>query len=548
MKKIYTGLLIITCFLLASCNEQISPSLQNSNSTSNDDDDTVVTAPEEYYFSVTNSSDTLLGYKLHKTGAGNYNRACEVRSTTEISSTAFRGDPATNDITCFFEAEEMSLFHSGFEFNIEASKNTCDFVGYSPFSFYDKIPGNSSATYYHILCMNDDTDDNKADTIYDNDPNLQSIDLSEASSTILDPIPGCNKMVVDKSLILPGVRESFLYTSDEDLCAFNYSETKCDIGVITINEVQMSFTPDDPLTPADETKMETVLAPRIVECGGSIHNCVSGPVHLMDQEKKRNTEVTRPKKNEDFLLNYSYDGLINKKNEGDQYYSSLKYYANYRRNLATRNIDYGTSADLTLPYTSVWDPLDSLNRIFDPKIMDSYANNMMLDGTTLIIDETRLTQEATKNKKQYTVPYAADPYLGIYFGGSNDNRVSPFYTFYCFDRALEIKSRIRMVVRDWDRIFPLSGTAAQDLELLSDLGRTGSSRQDTLTTEIEIEGELDLYNKFNDFDDWDDLIPMDRSAGAYNPATPNATFFSPTPTATYTDGWFNPDNFPFGFY
>ena len=141
---------------------------------------------------------------------------------------------------------------------------------------------------------------------------------------------------------------------------------------------------------------------------------------------------------------------------------------------------------LPAAYTGIWSTSFDLNRIFDPQVMDFYSYNKKLDGTTLITDSgSTLTPDITTasytDKRFRARPLAADPILGL------AAPVNPFYTFYCFDDAFDVKARIRMVVREWDRIF---STDSSDLELLSDLGKGQFARMDS-TVEYEVPGDTD---------------------------------------------------------
>src|SRR3989344_4859249 len=140
------SLLAITLFVVG-CNEKVSPELMGGNA---EVPDGVAVPPSEYYFNIKNESSALLNYNLHKAGSGNQTAACEVKNTTGLSNEIFRGNQAANDITCFFDAEELSLQHGGMSFSINSSSNTCDYVGYSPFSYYNKIPGDSTSQYLEI--------------------------------------------------------------------------------------------------------------------------------------------------------------------------------------------------------------------------------------------------------------------------------------------------------------------------------------------------------------------------------------------------------------
>ena len=512
MKQVTKLSFIALAILLAGCNEKVNPELQEGNATTPTSPNTPV-APDEYYFAIENSSDTLLNYKLHKTGATNRTAKCEVRSTTQLSNDIFRGNPAANDITCYFDAEELSLYHSGFSFEIKASKNTCDFVGYQPYGYYNRIPGDSSSSFYQVTCGSDQTNATHVATAAAN----LGIDLTDSSTTTI----GCNQWVIDDTIIAANTRNRFTPTSDAELCRFNYTngnKEQCDVGEITVNEVQVVYTPATATEPATLTQQ---ITPRLVTCGGAISNCVRGPTKKIADDTVRITEITQTQLNKDFELEYKYDGLTGSGN-------GIFEYANFRRNLANANIDFVTSSGLPGAYRSVWaDPV--FGKIFEPRVADYFSTNLMHDNATPLISAARLDQEARRNSTWYAVPLAGDPMLGI-------SKVNPFYTFYCFDTAFDMKSRIRMVVRDWDRVFPNSA----DLELLSDLYKNSTARQDVPGL-VELPNDNDDYIMFNDLNDWDDLVPMDRTPGSFDP---NNTIWGPTGTVTYPDGWFNPSRFP----
>src|SRR5690606_21638816 len=100
------------------------------------------------------------------------------------------------------------------------------------------------------------------------------------------------------------------------------------------------------------------------------------------------------------------------------------------------------------------------------------------------------------------VPLAAEPFMGL-----EDHKINPFYTMYCLDTAYDIKARIRMVVRDWDRVYNSNN---EEIEFLSDLFKLANSKQDS-PGYVELDNELDTILVFNDKKDWDDQIPMTRT-------------------------------------
>jgi len=520
MKKVTKLSYLAMTILLVSCNEKVSPELLQSNTTA---PTTVAVPPEEFYFSLVNKSPLMQGYTLHKTGPGNKSALCEVRNTTGMSNDIFVGDQVSNDISCFFEAEELSLLHGGFSFAVNASKNTCDYVGYSPFGFYDRIPGNSTATYNYVSCS----------SIANTNPSRVASQLSPLSTTTNAGVNtvACGEYFIDAGIIAPGTREKFTVADEGELCRFNYPDgPSCDIGIVTVNEYQITYTEPQAGPPAVPESWKTTKVTRKINCGGKITNCVSGPVADMKSGVSKFTEITNTNLNEEYTKDYSYGGL-------QQGFVSVKSYTNYRRDLASKNIDFMTSNIGSAAYTGIWNTSFNLNRIFDPQVMDFYSNNKKLDGSTLITangsPNLDVITESKRDPRFQAIPYAADPFLGLAYP------VNPYYTFYCFDKAFDVKARIRMVVREWDRIFP---TDTSDLELLSDLGKGVNARQDS-TVVYEVPGDSDGWLYINDLEDWDDHIPMQRTPGAFVPTT---TIWQPLPTAGYPEGFFNPAYFTNG--
>lgn len=495
MKKVSKLSVIALAAVLVGCNEKVSPELQQGNATT---PETAPAPPEVYSFSITDASPVLLNYRLHKTGPGNGNTKCEISSTTPLSNDFFRGNTAANDITCFLEAEELALMNGGLSFDINASKNTCDYIAYTPFSFYDYIPGDSSGSYTKITCGSKQTTSTHIDSLF---PNLR-----DGQNNPLN----CGEWI-NTGQIPAGSRERFQIEKDEDLCAFDYSVSggpNCDVGVINITEINVTYTPETDSEPASTTAETSV---RTVRCGGRIQACVEGPIRRHHEEAAFYTLITETEVNQPVKINYTYPGLIGER-------SSVKLYANYRRQLASWNLDYSV--------VSNWGSA-TLGKTFDPRVMDYFSNNKMFDNQTALVPYSVAQQQGRTSNKWSQTPLAADPYLGI------SQKVSPFYTFYCLDTAMDIKARIRMVVREWDRIYP-SNTS--ELEWLSDIFRGTSARMDN-PNGVELPDDNDSLILYNDLEDWDDLVPMQRTPGPV---------WTPVPNSEFPNGWFNPEYFPQG--
>lgn len=516
MKVSQTFSLLALMLAISACNEKISPELQNGSASTNTTvgpGGITLTNPNEYYFSVTDASNPILGYRVHKTGAGNYGSACEVRNTTGLTNDNFRGAPSVNDISCFFEAEELSMFHQGIKFSVNTSQNTCDFIAYTPFSYFEATPGDSSGTYTEVKCMTDLATSADAQA----EAPGQGINLSYNGGTI-----GCNGWLSND--LSPAVRLPATVTSDQDLCRFNHSyndgtSLNCDIGTITIKSLQVYATKD-----ANGVRdVTSQVVPRTVKCGGKIPNCVAGPIEFIKSGVTRWTLFDQPTPNAAFSKTYELPQLMGK-------HTSNRRYANFRRDLASLELDYGTSDGLTSSYKSYFaDPI--IGKAFTPTIMDFYSDNKKLDGTELI-SPALITTYSNQDNMYYATPFAAEPFLGL-----KGYKVNPFYTFYCFDANMDIKARIRMVVRDWDRIF---STTASDVEYISDIWKGANSKMDN-PGYVELPDDNDGYIPFNDLGDWDDFISMQRTSGAFNSPT---TIWQPYPSLiSYPDGFFNPDLF-----
>ncbi len=500
MKSVSKILCLLTAgSLLASCNEKISPSLQSGSSATVP----AVTAPDEYYFRVTNNSPTVLNYKLHRTGAGNKDANCEIKSTSvALSNDLYVGnasvphnDPAKlYDISCFMEAEELALFFNGLSFNVEASKNTCEYIGYAPFSYFDAIPGTSTSTYYGITC--DDTAAAPA--------NSATALAGAPTYTSSAGNVACNEMV--SFGLNAGTRTKLNTAIDtKTLCKFDYAtqeiynKQNCDEGTVTINLTSITTTQD-----ATGANIYTpkALAPIVVKCGGNATNCVGGAIRNVSSLSglMRGMEISNTNLDTNFTKTYSLDKT---QKDGQSLYSPNLNIINYRKGLAALDLNY-------INYSSTSDSNwgdSNFNKLFDPNLMEKYAANKYPDGITPLITNSMITTQINVSTDVYGYPYAADPFLGY-----SGKKVNPFYTFYCMDRAFDIKARIRMVVREWDRVFP---TSTANMELISDshivLPPAGERRMDIPFTEEENPGDPGMANLYNDIPDWDDYAPMMRT-------------------------------------
>jgi len=601
MKTFPTVLILIKALLLYGCQEKISPKLENSNQVKETESDSnkITEGKELFHFRLINTADQVLGYKLHKTGEGHKDTPCSTGSNDPLKNSDFKSS-GPRDLTCFLEAEELALFHSGLKFKIESAANTCSFVRYTPYSYYNRMPGDSTGNYYKVNCAEGITSDDISKITF------AGFNKSQIE-TMNNAYPKCNEYV--STNILATERKSFEPASEDELCRFKYSDKgkeNCDIGKISINEIQFYKEEKKGSTPLTYEYKTKAIPRREFSCGGKIMNCVKGPVKFETPVATAPTSyyISEQPKGVNFFMEKKYDGLIYQKEFKDT--GSTYVYANYRRELAHSNIEYPKIYNLVRALkisvkkdekkaiiTSLIDPFPDLSedepimlsgfsnslfnqeakfltkgdansieiefqepsemtleessnmgmleqhviqnkensyanafldkKTFDPNVLDRYTKNYQINNNNFnILSQDRL-KWYIEDDKYYRKPLASDPYLGEY-----PNHTHPFYTFECLDSSKEPLARIRLLVRDWDRIFSsdknnesseMSEDYSDFMENISDLFNVKNeefnsyARMDyipTLNSKYEDQFQIHDEHRYNDFPDWDDLLMMER--------------------------------------
>lgn len=484
------ALLAISLLMLASCNEKISAELQSGSTVT-----PPTVAPTTFNFKVTEVSNPNLGFSLHKTGAGNKNASCEInKESTSFTNDDFLGNQPAYDITCYMDAEELALYNSGMKFKVEASPDSCQFVGYQPYSFFNRMPGDSTATFKVVKC-GENVSPAVAAT-YGAPYGITSGVCDEYVDITVTPPPTSSAIVPVAS------KQAVRVDSDEELCRFNYNDaTKCDIGIITINEVL--------LTNVSGT-IESSLSTKQINCGGLVSNCIQGPIKLEPLLSGRTYGeiVTEVEKGIAYSGEKTFPGMIIAQRN-----SNIEY-VNYRRYLSSPTVDFWDSigADY-IPGAFLTN--SSADYAFDPELNRRYSLNRSMNGSAYnMINPANIRTIAGAVAGYVTRPLAAEPFVGFYDLSSPspssryDYRTNPFYTFSCLDNAYETTARVRIMVRDWDRIFDKN---ANYMEFMSDIDFGASSRQDRPFLFSD-----PIY--FNNMNDWDDIVPMSRRTGSYDPS------------------------------
>jgi hypothetical protein len=526
LPKILSLLTIST--MMVSCNEKISPELQSGNS-STTTPPTTTTSSSNFVFKLEQDSNLLLRYKMHKTGEDNNNIECKIQEST-FSTSLFKSAPGTYDITCYLEAEEQSLYYNGVDLKLTASANLCENVVYAPFNFFRYQPGSSSRSVNLYRCAAD--------------LNNSMIGTYRVDQT--SPLLSVSQAACDNSVDMSGTVTSKVgrYTEqDQDLCDFDYKDSEgpnCDSGVISINEITISksaaycesggtidtaITSEADCTAAsknwqDDHLQASPAVNRIHKCGGSISKCRGGVglAGVQSTFKGLIAQVDQSVKDTLFVKDIT---LPSPSASGHETNMGI---ANFVRQCSgsvdnSSSINFSDVAPSTTALTE--------RKKFDPNVLDRYSIGIeywdtaatSTDGyfsikTSAYTNYHSPRSSAANNKYEVgwtKTYYAADSFMttqsAINASGSVSKAASnPFYAFYCLNNALDIKARIRLVVRDWDQFPDYSG---QDFELLSDIFQQPTAtpengRMDTVG--IEIDDDSNPFNDLNDVVDWDDFF------------------------------------------
>ena len=89
--------------------------------------------------------------------------------------------------------------------------------------------------------------------------------------------------------------------------------------------------------------------------------------------------------------------------------------------------------------------------------------------------------------------------------------INPYYAFVCYDRAKDIKARVRVIVREWDRRFSQTDPNLQQ-------GNPDTGKLDPLMDTAGAETSGSDFGPWNDFNDWGDkyLAPVGGGCGYNN--------------------------------
>jgi len=170
-----------------------------------------------------------------------------------------------------------------------------------------------------------------------------------------------------------------------------------------------------------------------------------------------------------------------------------------------RSVIYNTSSGDTVPpftHSSPQSKLDLSNLRIANNNDANFCSNSNSDTGTWASSATSYGALSS-----YVMPFAG--------GAATDSPREygqPFYVFNCLDAAKDIKARIRLIVRDWDKSF----TIADNIDYDTNLDGANSKKDDhTLSG---------FGSSYNSYLDWDDDMNDSDGDGNYYEASPHVNY------------------------
>lgn len=279
-----------------------------------------------------------------------------------------------------------------------------------------------------------------------------------------------------------------------DVCSFNYgnlndSFPNADSGNVTIRTVSCSFDELDTDDPVDGipniTECDCSYTEETVNCNGDATNALAGAKRSSSLDVGQTSVITPSFVGMD--ATESIESPISKQ------YTSNRFISNF---ISTQN--YATIADNSC-----------------------HASNFHMDTYGLTAGSL-----STNRSDWGDYSNAVDP-----FGNSNSGTHDNYYTFNCLDAAFNIKARIRVLVRDWDREFTPEDSEIENLNPVAKLN-------DVTTTcfGLNCDGFYDHDTRWSLFGLANTTAPLYNSCGEGATNVIASTALTNTPTLSITGG------------
>ncbi|MBY0515480.1 MAG: hypothetical protein K2P81_01125 [Bacteriovoracaceae bacterium] len=543
-----TSILISALALLGACQEKIAPELSNPSAATGPTTTTTSSTTNDFWLELGNANNLppeYLGYSLHKANEISTEK-CKVSSVVDVPSSL----DSTRDISCFLEAEEFALFYNGFTVNAKTDPKTCEYIRTKPFSYWKFLPGISlrqngqKRQVAYFKC---------SDEIIASPALLALVVPSYSGTATKLASELCNKYVnIDDnggttstlplafgSLDLNPASVPVDVDSASKLCSFNYtladnSTVNCDEGKMDVHQINVTAI-DTNADSVSDTLVATGSSPTVTSCGGRVRNCLSGPsLELTAAASSQSAALEGP---------MGYINQFVKNEEGTSEMVVESKYPDHNSNIYQANFMRQCSGVANFDTRANF----STDKTFVPEVMYDYS---FLGSTVPVLQEKDETYGQLDVVILADNPFRAGLPSSVISSLAYNNtlrkfsvnfmRAEPFYTFECLDKSYDLKARIRLAVREWNRNF---SAATQDMQFVSDVYNTAGS----FTTRAKMDAGAPVTSNeylgltpvtdssFNDIFDWDEYIVFTNSATGVCDATndSNPVFATPRTNAAF---------------
>lgn len=403
------------------------------------------------HFEITQVTDDGSSYLLHKEGRGLAGAKCKILGPQVIDDPT---DPlygqslyGFNDVVCRLEAGEQDLYAEGLKLQIKAGGGMCEFVRYNPFSYQSVPAGTTSATY---------------------------VKYEDFDATL------CSGSTTGSGEALSGAIFDDTLPADGPLAGRSFGQAYCQSGdCIADNAIPARFENEDGYCAYDHSKFSngSRTYPNTdngsydlvtVSCEVTAGDCVcAGVREKYDCDGKKSNGFAGPIR----------DTAINVDIENSITYTSFN--SLDKKLFLTAPIESGSSGNFRLAnYTK-------RNACYSSTALNLYhIEDSVAVGLSTFSDEW--DDFSSENDSL----------------GASD-LLNQFYGFECLNASGDVKARIRLQVRDWDRTFVPEIADVEELKPASPMDDSTPSC---------------FGSSCNNRADFDDIIGSDLLACATAPA------------------------------
>ncbi len=433
---------------------------------------------------VQTSAGNSSSYVMHKSGQGFQTADCRVTNKHIVTDAGgiVQDQDTLNDIVCFLDGGEEDLYFQGINFKIHASPGMCEYITYWPYGYYNFPPFQTrgSTVYTRYADIDGDITANcGANTWSGQGVGTAATDIIQddgGSNIPTQTSPRAGRLWGQTYCETGSCAGAGDDQADEAVCLGrhqggrgNNTGPNCDEGSYVVNTYSCAI-------PENPGPCVCTMDSQEVECGGDRVNCAGGPITATDGLDPRSVDTTQG------LVMFSFFGMDGRDIEIPS--------PDSRRGLKVGNT-----------FVSNW---TSLSQTSTPGLRNCVTDqgfNYDADGWEGygFLDPTPGTPGTTNFGS--VALNLLDPTFG--FGRKS-------YEFQCNDSAGDIKARVRVYVRDWNRDF----SPADGIDNLSE-GVAGS----LLATNKEDTSADNCFGlSCNGFFDWDDLFTSSTLlTSAYRP-------------------------------